>query len=123
VCSPRPELDGSQPDGHWTDGHRLAGRLGEMTVTEALDRLGSACVPAARVLSRFDVLTDPWLAENRMFHSVPDATVGAYYGVRSFADWPQCATAPSPRSFAIGDDTAEILARITLLSVSPGACS
>lgn len=105
------ELNGSQTDGSQTDRDRLAERLGELTATEALDRLGSARVPAARVLSRFDVYTDPWLAQNRMFHSVPDAAVGAYYGVRSFADWPQCAAPPPSRSFAIGDDTAPVLAR------------
>ena len=68
-------------------------------MSEALDRLTAAGVAVARVLSRYDVFTDPWLRENEMFHSIPDPQVGAYYGIRGYTDWAGTAgVAPPGRS-------------------------
>jgi len=91
-------------------GQGLPGRLQAMPVSEALDRLTAAGVAAARVLSRFDVFTDPWLRENGMFHSIPDPQVGAYYGIRGYTDWAGTGAGRASRSFSIGQDTAEVLA-------------
>ena len=88
----------------------LAGRLEVMPVSEALDRLTVAGVAVARVLSRYDVFTDPWLRENEMFHSIPDPQVGAYYGIRGYTDWAGTAGGRASRSFSIGQDTADVLA-------------
>jgi hypothetical protein len=58
------------------------------------------------------VFADPWLRENEMFHSIPDPQVGAYYEVKGYADWPGTAGARACRSFAVGQDTADVLASI-----------
>jgi crotonobetainyl-CoA:carnitine CoA-transferase CaiB-like acyl-CoA transferase len=88
----------------------FADRLRSFSVGDALDRLATSGVPAAKVLSRYDVFTDPWLIENDFYHSIPDPDVGAYFGIRSVTDWPGSAQAPMVRSFPIGLDTAEVLA-------------
>jgi crotonobetainyl-CoA:carnitine CoA-transferase CaiB-like acyl-CoA transferase len=98
----------------------LAGRLQAMPVTEALDRLAAAGVAAARVLSRYDVFTDPWLRENEMFHSIPDPQVGAYYGIRGYTDWAGTAGGRASRSFSIGQDTADVLAALGAGQAGPG---
>jgi crotonobetainyl-CoA:carnitine CoA-transferase CaiB-like acyl-CoA transferase len=101
-------------------GEGLAGRLQAMPVSEALDRLTAARVAAARVLSRYDVFTDPWLRENEMFHSIPDPQVGAYYGIRGYTDWVGTAGGRASRSFSIGQDTADVLAALGADQVHPG---
>ena len=102
---------------------QIGDRLGSLAVTEALDRFTTSGVPAAKVLSRYDVFTDPWLLDNGLYHSIPDAEVGAYFGIRSVAEWPGSTESPMARSFSIGQDTAEVLAEagIDRAGVAPRA--
>ncbi len=97
---------------------RPGGDPGDLLLSESvervLDHFAVARVPAVEVLGRHDVFTDPWLAENHFFHSIPDPDVGAYYGIRAVTDWPGCHTLPPSRSFFIGQDSKEVLAEAGL---------
>jgi crotonobetainyl-CoA:carnitine CoA-transferase CaiB-like acyl-CoA transferase len=109
------------PSGRGWSAEGIAHRLQAMPVSEALDRLTAQGVAAARVLSRHDVFTEPWLRENEMFHPIPDPQVGAYYGIRGYTDWIGTAGIPPCRSFSIGEDTADVLASLADRSTTSSA--
>jgi crotonobetainyl-CoA:carnitine CoA-transferase CaiB-like acyl-CoA transferase len=99
-----PAQSGTDPE------KELSDAIGGLTVIEALDRLGALGIAAAKVLSRHHMFSDPWLEDNRFFHLITDSQLGVCRVVRTLADWPDTAHAPPARSFALGEDTIEVLA-------------
>lgn len=80
------------------------------TVVEALTRLDEHGVPACQVLEQQGALDDPFLQENRFSHVVTDPQFGRLRLVRTFVQWGDDDTVPPGRSFAVGEDTREVLA-------------
>jgi crotonobetainyl-CoA:carnitine CoA-transferase CaiB-like acyl-CoA transferase len=74
-----------------------------------LDRFDVEGVVAARVLSRHQAFTDSWLLDNDFYHVISDARLGWCRVVRTVTDWPDCPDVADPRSFALGEDTEEVL--------------
>jgi crotonobetainyl-CoA:carnitine CoA-transferase CaiB-like acyl-CoA transferase len=118
----RPHMDGHGGDGDGGAGDTnddawaatLTGVFAQMSVQEALDRLAARRIPAVSVLDRHDVFTDPWLLSNGYYHAVDDPVLGTCTCVSGFADWAGSPTLRRSRSFACGEDTAEVLAKVGL---------
>jgi len=66
---------------------RLEHALSAHPRAQVLDSLIAAGVPAAPVLRSAEVLTDPWLAENRFLQSWTHPRLGGVTSVRGYADF------------------------------------
>lgn len=83
--------------------------LEQLSVDDAIDRLDAADVGVAAVLSRQRVFDDPWLVDNRLYHTIDDPELGPCRVVRTYTDWPESGDVAARSSFALGQHTAEVL--------------
>jgi len=89
-------------DGEDEVSSRLAATLDGLPRDEVLDRLAAVGVPAAPVLSRHDVYSDPWLLDSGFYRTVEEPRLGTCMVVREFARWPGVGWAGPDRVSALG---------------------
>jgi crotonobetainyl-CoA:carnitine CoA-transferase CaiB-like acyl-CoA transferase len=66
----------------------------------------------ATVLDSEAFLTDPWVADNRLWSDVDDVTLGRCRAVRTMADWEGGGGGFAPWAPSVGQHTAEVLAEL-----------
>jgi len=79
---------------------------------ELVDRLCLRGIPAAAVLPRDHVFTDPWLAENGMFHHVEQPDLGTCTLMSGYITWPGVPVGYRAYSPGIGANSREVLAEL-----------
>jgi crotonobetainyl-CoA:carnitine CoA-transferase CaiB-like acyl-CoA transferase len=96
------------PDEHEL-ARRIASALEPLSSEAALDLLRAAGVPAAPVLGRAAVYSDPWFAENGFFRTFEQPGLGPCLAVSGYASWHGRSVEyqrPAPRN---GEHTREVL--------------
>jgi crotonobetainyl-CoA:carnitine CoA-transferase CaiB-like acyl-CoA transferase len=92
----------------------LEGRFISMSTAEGLKLLSSLDVPAAPVLSRTALYTDPWLEQNDFFHIVDQPGLGPCTVVSGFASWRGARIGYPAAAPTIGNHTREVLCEVGL---------